>query len=506
MPTTDRRHSIRTKPDQLAYLKIEPDNGGIILNVSEEGLCFHAMAPIQTDGTLRLSLQELNRKIDLCGELVWTDDAKKSGGVRFDNLSPEARDRISDWTRVGGPAAETRSTLGAALLKILPAPESRRIAHSLEPAAAGWKSGIRVRVSGFTRGLAAGFLLSLAAFSVLLYSYVHRAGLGESLIRMGQRLTGTQVSHIASQSPPQQVVAATATPSAAVVVPVEKKISAKLPGHVAPAQVEDEPDDVTIRLLTPPHTAPSSSAAPAQNVAQQFGSTAAKDVASQPNAPNLPAAGSANNSVPAPPAVVAALPSTPEPGLVSTSLRSEVAPPPTPSLDSSKLEMFFDLGRFKTEPMARDLHTRLAQLGIESSVVAKRRLWGSFYQVLAGPYDDYQTEKRIHDSLLSHGYKPRPFERGTRDFAFHSKLTIDGSPLPTGNFTIAWESFISDAKVRFTQSNGLLAAVDGRWVKHSSKFVQNEYVYQVQPDGSKPLLELHFGGMDRALVFRGGKP
>jgi hypothetical protein len=163
--------------------------------------------------------------------------------------------------------------------------------------------------------------------------------------------------------------------------------------------------------------------------------------------------------------------------------------------------MFFDLGRFKREPMAQDLREKLLALGIESTVVPKRRLWGNSYQVLAGPYDDHEAERQIYAALLTHGYKPRPFERGSRDFAFRSKLTVDGSPLTAGVFTVAWESYISEAKVKFRQGNGLLAAVEGKWVKHPSKFSQNEYVYQVQPDGSRPLLELHFGGMDRALVF-----
>jgi hypothetical protein len=105
---------------------------------------------------------------------------------------------------------------------------------------------------------------------------------------------------------------------------------------------------------------------------------------------------------------------------------------------------------------------------------------GNSYQVLAGPYERRWRRKQIYTALLSHGYKPRPFERGTRDFAFHSKVTIDGSPLPTGNFTVAWESYIADAKVKFTHGNDLVAAVDGTWVKHSAKFDQNEYVYQLQ--------------------------
>jgi hypothetical protein len=73
--------------------------------------------------------------------------------------------------------------------------------------------------------------------------------------------------------------------------------------------------------------------------------------------------------------------------------------------------------------------------------------------------------------------------------------------LPTGDFTIAWESYIGDAKVKFTQDGDLLAAVDGKWIKHTTKFSQDEYVYQVGANGARPLLEVHFAGMDRALVF-----
>jgi len=89
-----------------------------------------------------------------------------------------------------------------------------------------------------------------------------------------------------------------------------------------------------------------------------------------------------------------------------------------------------------------------------------------------------------------------------RGFVFQSRLTIDGSQLPNGEFTIAWESYIADAKVKFTQDGDLLAAAAGKWVKRAAKFQQDEYVYQIQADGSRPLLEVHFAGMDRALVFR----
>jgi len=174
----------------------------------------------------------------------------------------------------------------------------------------------------------------------------------------------------------------------------------------------------------------------------------------------------------------------------------------SPLSSSSKVQMFFDLGQFRKEWLAQDLSNKVSQLGIHATVAPKRRLWGTSYQVLVGPYDNEAGEKQINNDLLSHGYQPRPFERGTRDFAFRSRLMIDRSALPTGDFTIAWESYITEARVKFTQGRDVLATVDGRWVKRPTKFSQNEYVYQIQPDGSRPLLELHFAGMDRALVFR----
>jgi hypothetical protein len=507
MPTTDRRHSPRTKLDQLAYLNIEPDNGGIVLNVSEEGLCFHSMSPIQPDGPLRLSLQELNRKIDIGGELVWTDDVKKSGGVRFNTLTKEARERISDWIQSSDPVGGARSTLGAALLKALPMAGSRRITRPFRPAIDSWKSGRRLKISGFTRGLAAGMLLSLGTFSVLLFSYQHRADFGESLIRIGKRLAGKPAADSATQSTPQPIVAVSSAAPAQAVIPAEAKNSVKAPLHEESSHADAKADDVTVRLSTPPRAAapaPNAALSP-KNIMHQANAAATESAASDLNPPALPATKSASTIFSLFPRSERPVP-VPKPDLMAVSVHSEVAPSLSRSAMSVRVQMFFDLGRFKREPMAKGLREKLAELGVESTVVPKRRLWGNSYQVLAGPYDDGNAEKQIYTALLSHGYKPRPFERGTRDFAFHSKVTLDGSPLPTGNFTVAWESYIADARVKFTHGNDLVAAVDGTWVKHSAKFDQNEYVYQLQPDGSRPLLELHFGGMDRALVFRKDQP
>jgi len=63
MPTPERRQIPRTALERLAYIHIEPDNGGIVLNVSPDGLCFHSIAAVVKNGPLRFSLLEQTRRI-----------------------------------------------------------------------------------------------------------------------------------------------------------------------------------------------------------------------------------------------------------------------------------------------------------------------------------------------------------------------------------------------------------------------------------------------------------
>ena len=98
--------------------------------------------------------------------------------------------------------------------------------------------------------------------------------------------------------------------------------------------------------------------------------------------------------------------------------------------------------------------------------------------------------------------KARPFERGSRGLSFRSGLTVGGSKLRVGDFMISWETYVEEAKVKFAQDGAVVATADGKWVSHPQKFAHDEYVYQNAGGNSRPLLEVHFAGLDRALVFR----
>ncbi len=168
---------------------------------------------------------------------------------------------------------------------------------------------------------------------------------------------------------------------------------------------------------------------------------------------------------------------------------------------SSTSQMYFELGRFKDQLLANNTSDQLAHLGFHASVIQKGHLWMNSYYVLVGPYRNDEEARGVHKNLLSRGYKPRPFERGSRGFLFGSGVTLNGTKLPVGDFTISWESYVVDAKVKFVKDHDVLATADGKWITRPNKYQRNEFVYVRHSDGSRNLIEIHFSGMNQALVF-----
>jgi hypothetical protein len=97
-PGEERRRSPRTKVADCVYLNIAPDNGGILLDVSSTGLGFQAAAPIAAGEQIDFRLSAgWNNDIELSGELIWLDETRKRGGLRFGQLSEEVRKHIQQW-------------------------------------------------------------------------------------------------------------------------------------------------------------------------------------------------------------------------------------------------------------------------------------------------------------------------------------------------------------------------------------------------------------------------
>jgi hypothetical protein len=90
--SSERRQARRTKLVEIAYIGMGPDNGGLVLDVSDGGLSFHAVAPVQPAQEIRflLSLRGHSR-IEGAGEVVWTNEMRTVCGLRFTSLSSGAR-------------------------------------------------------------------------------------------------------------------------------------------------------------------------------------------------------------------------------------------------------------------------------------------------------------------------------------------------------------------------------------------------------------------------------
>ena len=183
-------------------------------------------------------------------------------------------------------------------------------------------------------------------------------------------------------------------------------------------------------------------------------------------------------------------------------MRTEESGPANPAANAAATsELFFEVGKFKNPSQAHDETDKLAQLGFPVTAVQKGFLWTNSYHVLVGPYGDENHAKTTHDSLVSEGFKPRTFERGSRDFTLGSPVVLGGARTPEGDYIIRWESYVGNATVKFQRNNSTIAEADGKWVKHDNKYQRDAYVYKRNPDGSRTLLEIHFEGMREALVF-----
>jgi len=108
----DRRQKLRKTPDKFAFLQLERDDGGSVLDVSEGGLRFETFDPVPQSGPVHLWFSlNLRERIEAWGEVVWINTAKKCGGLRFLRLSEEGRGQIREWLARPTPQADPEDEL-----------------------------------------------------------------------------------------------------------------------------------------------------------------------------------------------------------------------------------------------------------------------------------------------------------------------------------------------------------------------------------------------------------
>ena len=101
----DRRHSLRQRVNTPAFASFDGVTGGMILDLSEEGMAMQTLAPLEAHSLLplHLSLGEPTAYLETTGYVAWAD-ALGRAGVRFSELPDKARERLREWLTVNAYA------------------------------------------------------------------------------------------------------------------------------------------------------------------------------------------------------------------------------------------------------------------------------------------------------------------------------------------------------------------------------------------------------------------
>jgi len=94
----NRRRFLRKVPDDIAFIQIERDEVGKVLNISEGGLSFCSVTPVPRNLPVYFWFSfNLKDRIEAMGEVTWTDLSRTIGGLRFTQLSQTNRELIQKW-------------------------------------------------------------------------------------------------------------------------------------------------------------------------------------------------------------------------------------------------------------------------------------------------------------------------------------------------------------------------------------------------------------------------
>src|SRR5260370_24992256 len=77
---------------------------------------------------IRLQLPSSGPSIEISAQIVWLAGSKKSAGIRFVDLTAEARNQISNWIASEKPAPATEVLTPLPVKSLIPPPRESRVA------------------------------------------------------------------------------------------------------------------------------------------------------------------------------------------------------------------------------------------------------------------------------------------------------------------------------------------------------------------------------------------
>jgi len=95
----ERRSYGRRSIDAVTYVDLGADNGAILVDLSEGGIGFQSVAPLELGQRVILKFKAPRKKdyLESRAEVTWANESGKRGGLRFVELSSAARVQIRAW-------------------------------------------------------------------------------------------------------------------------------------------------------------------------------------------------------------------------------------------------------------------------------------------------------------------------------------------------------------------------------------------------------------------------
>jgi outer membrane biosynthesis protein TonB len=102
----NRRCCPRLTCEQLTYVDFGVGIGGIVIDLSEQGLRFHAVRAVNDGQNIHLKFRLPGDAgyIEAIGKVAWLNDSGKGGGLRFVELDEQGRKQVSSWISAWVPA------------------------------------------------------------------------------------------------------------------------------------------------------------------------------------------------------------------------------------------------------------------------------------------------------------------------------------------------------------------------------------------------------------------
>jgi hypothetical protein len=96
--SAERRLNFRQQVSSIMYVQMGEHNGGVILNISEDGLAVQAAVALIDDSLRPLRFQlTANKWVQTSARIAWLSESKRTAGLQFNDLSDASRAEIRAW-------------------------------------------------------------------------------------------------------------------------------------------------------------------------------------------------------------------------------------------------------------------------------------------------------------------------------------------------------------------------------------------------------------------------